>query len=206
MLFICRVFGIMLAIAFFATASAADTESEIRGCESCHGDGGASVHAPIPVIGGMSAFYLEEQMLAYQEGRRPCDEVEYPEGPRKGEAGNMCEEAAGLTPQQITEMADYFSQKPFVVPEQSHDQALAKKGKKLHEQHCSKCHSEGGGLAFDDAGILAGQWRGYLLDTLEAFRADKRWMPEKMITKIENLSDADVKALVEFYVSQEPLE
>jgi len=188
-----------------ATAAPA-TDSVIKDCEQCHGQNGASTHAPIPVIGGMSAFYLEEQVLAYQEGRRPCDASAYPEGPRKGEEVTMCQAVEGLSKDQVSEIAAWFESKPFVPPQQPVNADLAAKGRDIHQAECAKCHSEGGGLAFDDAGILAGQWKGYLKQTLAEYRAGKRWMPEKMAPKIEALSDGDLAALVEFYASQEPVE
>lgn len=198
--------GLALAVAASAAPAAEEVSKIIDDCESCHGDGGASKHEEMPVIGGMSAFYLEEQLIAYQEERRPCAEVEYPAGPEKGEMGDMCEEVEGLTEDQIKEIASYFADKPFVVPEQEHDPELAKKGEEVHNAKCRKCHTEGGGLAFDDAGILAGQWRPYLEQAFEEYRNGERWQPEKMKPKMDDLSDGDAEALIEYYVSQEPVE
>lgn len=190
-----------------ATANADDDVATIlEDCQTCHGKDGASTHEEIPVIGGMSAFYIEEQLRAYQEKRRPCGEIEYPAGPEKGEKGDMCKEVKDLNEDQVAEIAAYFADKPFVVPEQEPDAALAGKGKSVHETNCRKCHTEGGGLAFDDAGILAGQWRAYLNQAFKEYRSGDRWMPEKMKPKIDELSDADIEALVEFYASQEPAE
>jgi sulfide dehydrogenase cytochrome subunit len=196
--------AVMIASAW---AGAGDNlESSIEGCESCHGKDGASEHEEMPVIGGMSAFYLDAQLRAYQDGYRPCVEIEYPEGPKKGEITDMCKEVKGLTGSEIENIAAYFSEKPFVSPEQEFDSALARTGQGIHDQHCRKCHSEGGGLAFDDAGILAGQWRPYLKHAFVEYREGERWQPEKMQPKIEALSEADIEALIEYYVSQEPVE
>lgn len=201
------VLAIMLLSPDFTTAAPSDAlEQTIDDCESCHGEGGASSHENIPVIGGMSSFYLDAQLHAYQDGYRPCVEVEYPAGPEQGEMGDMCEEVEGLSDQQISAIADYFAERPFVVPDQETNPDLVAKGENLHQQHCAKCHSEGGGLAFDDAGILAGQWRGYLEQTFEEYRTGERWQPEKMAPKMEQLSDDESSALIEFYVAQEPVE
>lgn len=187
-------------------APAHSTQAIIEDCESCHGQGGGSKQENIPVIGGMSAFYLDAQLHAYQDGYRPCEQVEYPAGPEQGEMGDMCEDVEGLSDEQISQIADYFAEQPFAVPDQRADPELTARGEDLHQQHCAKCHSEGGGLAFDDAGILAGQWRGYLRRSFQEFRSGKRWQPEKMAPKVEELSDEDVRALVEYYVGQEPVE
>jgi sulfide dehydrogenase cytochrome subunit len=198
--------GAAIGFGAASTAGAEDVSKLIEDCESCHGKGGASRRENIPVIGGMSAFYIEEQLRAYREDRRPCHEVEYPAGPEQGEKGDMCAEVENLTEDQIAESAAYFADKPFVAPDQAHDAALAAKGRKIHESNCRKCHSEGGGLAFDDAGILAGQWRPYLRQTFDEYTAGKRWQPEKMQPKIEALGGDEIEALIEFYVSQEPTE
>ncbi|MBK79985.1 MAG: hypothetical protein CMQ43_03590 [Gammaproteobacteria bacterium] len=187
-------------------ASAQDIAAIIDDCESCHGRGGASAWKDIPVIGGMSAFYLDAQLHAYQDGYRPCGEVEYPAGPERGLVGDMCEAVDGLDATQIAAIADYFAEQVFIVPDQQADRQLAEQGEELHERLCAKCHSEGGGLAFDDAGILAGQWRGYLQQSFRQFRAGERWQPEKMAPTVEQLDDRDVEALVEFYVTRAPVE
>lgn len=179
-----------------------DIQKIVDGCAGCHGDKGASTHEKIPIIGGMSAFYLEEQLRAYQDKARACVKVEYSSGPHKGETGDMCEAAKDLSEDRVKQVADYYSKQPFVPADQQFDAALAAEGAKIHERRCSKCHSEGGSLAFDDAGILAGQWRPYLEETFKEYRTDKRWMPDKMKPEIKPLSDSDVKALIEYYVGQ----
>lgn len=195
----------LLAPALFVPALSAQGMPAAAGdCEQCHAAGGASLTPEIPVIGGMSAFYLEEQLLAYQEKRRPCVATSYPDGPKKGEATDMCAAVQALSKAQLTELATYFAEQPFVAAKQPVNSELAAQGGAIHETHCAKCHSEGGGLAFDDAGILAGQWRHYLELTFKEYRSGQREMTEKMKPKIEALSDADVQALVEFYISQEP--
>lgn len=197
---------LVLVPAITTAAPSGELERIIDDCESCHGEKGASSHENIPVIGGMSAFYLDAQLHAYQDDYRPCEQVEYPAGPEQGEMGDMCEEVEGLSDEQIAAIADYFAGLPFVVPDQETDPDLVSQGEDLHQQHCAKCHSEGGGLDFDDAGILAGQWRGYLQQTFEEYRSGERWQPEKMTPKMEQLSDDEARALIEFYVAQEPVE
>ena len=90
-------------------ASAQDIAAIIDDCESCHGRGGASAWKDIPVIGGMSAFYLDAQLHAYQDGYRPCGEVEYPAGPERGLVGDMCEALDGLDATQIGNIARYIN-------------------------------------------------------------------------------------------------
>lgn len=200
------VVGAALVAGFFMLSGpvqAAGVQDKINQCESCHGKDGASKHEDIPIIGGMSDYYLEGEFTAYQKELRPCPDVKYPEGPNKGQTTNMCKIAKDLSEDEAKQIAAYFADKPWVPAKQDFDAALAKKGQSYHEEHCSKCHSEGGSLAFDDASILAGQWRNYLEESFKEFRSGKRWMPEKMEPKMKELSDADVKALIEFYVSEQ---
>lgn len=58
-------------------------------------------------------------------------------------------------------------------------------------------------MAEDEASILAGQPKGYLLTSLQEFKAGKRSNDEKMNKAIIAMSDADLKALAEYYASQQ---
>lgn len=197
--------AVYLTLGLLASTAWAESSGDIQGliddCAACHGDKGASTNEEFPIIGGMSAFYLEEQLLAYQK-ERPCEQVAYPDGPREGETTDMCEVAKALTEEQIQELAAYYAEQAFVPADQEYDPELAAEGASLYEHHCKKCHSRGGSLAFDDAGILAGQWRHYLEKTFQEYRAKARWQPEKMEPKMDALSDEDVKALIEYFISQ----
>ena len=73
----------------------------------------------------------------------------------------------------------------------------------IHERDCAVCHTDGGSNAEDDSGILAGQPMGYLEMMLAEYRATERDQPEPMQKKIAGLSDDDVKALVNYYASQQ---
>lgn len=151
----------------------------------------------------MSAFYLEEQLRAYREtGVRPCATVEYKRGAHpKGAKDDMCAIAKRLTETEIAEIAAWFAKQPFKPANQPFDAAKAAVGAKLHAQRCEKCHSNGGSEPLDDAGILAGQWRGYLENTLREQRSGKRVMDEKMAPRVRELTEQEVQALIEFYVS-----
>jgi sulfide dehydrogenase cytochrome subunit len=103
-------------------------------------------------------------------------------------------------------MAEFFSQQKMQRQPQEVDAKLAKKGMKLHEKYCEKCHEDGGRSTEDDAGILAGQWSPYLHYTMSDFLDGKREMPKKMKKKVEELQakggDDAINALIQFYGSQ----
>ena len=78
------------------------------------------------------------------------------------------------------------------------DAALAAKGKSAFDDSCDKCHSEGGSVAGDDAGLIAGQGKPYLEAQFKQFDDGSRSMPKKMKKKYEALSGEDKAAIIEF--------
>lgn len=180
-----------------AQPKAADT------CVECHGEKGISTEDSIPTIAGASSFFLENQLVIYKEEARPCAKEEFSESEHKEvQAADHCALAKNLSEAEVGELASYFSGLEFQPADQPVDQALAKKGASLHQKHCDKCHTEGGSLALDDAGILAGQWKPYLMEQLRHYKAGSRWQPEKMKPAMDELSEEDMKALVEYYASE----
>lgn len=183
-----------------ATAAEAPQAVE-QTCANCHGKDGLSDDGDIPIIAGASAFFLENQLLIYQEEARPCVAGEFEEV-QEVDAESHCALAATLSEEQVVEIAAYYSEQPFQPADQPVDQALADSGESIHNRSCDKCHTDGGSLALDDAGILAGQWKPYLIEQMKHFRDGERWQPEKMQPEMEGLSEDDIKALAEYYASQ----
>ena len=189
-------------------------------CAGCHGTDGASVGPASPSLAAMNPEYFTEVMQGFRDG--------------KVYSTIMGRIAKGYTDEELALMADYFGGKPFVAADQAVDEGLVAKGKKLHDKFCEKCHTEGGkplvaatkgeaqdqvkGQAKDEddeedgeAGdeeyqILAGQWTPYLRYAMEDFRADRREMPKKMKSKLNDLltkeGDGGLKALFAFYASE----
>lgn len=184
----------MLAAAPF-TAASAGVDDMAKKCASCHGADGNSKHEEVPNIGGMSAVYLHDTMMAYQAGERPGKKFKSDDG----DETDMNAVAKKLTEDDINAIAKYYAGKKFVKHEQKVDSAKAATGKKLFKKECEKCHSEGGTVADDDASILAGQWKAYLQHEFELFSSEEREMPKKMRKRFEGLSDEDKANLIEFF-------
>ena len=182
-------------------AAAADIATLIQPCEDCHGKDGVSQESNIPTIAGNSSTLIVYALESFRDKTWPCEDVKYPAGAHKGETSSMCKSAENLSDDDMESIADYYSEKPFVRAKQSFDAELAKTGKGIHELHCRKCHEDGGSSPEDDAGILAGQWTPYLEEQFEQYSSGKRPMPEKMKPKFEELSQDDIKALIQFYAS-----
>lgn len=162
-------------------------------CAGCHGTDGASVGPASPTIGGMNAEYFVEIM----EGFR--DDSIY--------STVMGRIAKGYSDEEIAAMAGFFAGRPYVPAKQEFDAKLADKGAKLHDKFCEKCHSEGGKVIEDEEYyILAGQWTPYLRNAMADFRDDRREMPKKMRSKLDDLlakeGDDGLTALFAFYASQ----
>lgn len=170
-------------------------------CANCHGKDGLSDDSAIPIIAGASAFFLENQLIIYQEEARPCVEAVFEEADPKP-AANHCALAQDLSEDEVTALSEYFADLQFRPAAQAFDAGMAETGAALHDRHCDKCHSEAGTFTLDDAGILAGQWKEYLASTMQDYISGARWQPEKMQPKVEELSEDDVKALLEYYARE----
>lgn len=191
----------LFALALAGGAWAADVNSLVEECASCHGKDGAGTETDVPIIGGYSAKYLAVSLTNYKNKARPCPQVKYRSGAHKGETMDMCTVAGKLADADVKAIAGYFAAKPFVRAKQTADAAKAAHGKQIQEAHCKKCHEDGGSSADDDAGILAGQWMPYIRHTFEEFSSGERPVPKKMKPKFDELSKDDVDALVNYFGS-----
>jgi len=192
-----------LAIAALALALPAFAAGADAGCGDCHGKDGASPESDIPSIGGVSEQYLLDSMAAYRDSKRPCAETAYRAGDKKRPKTDMCKIAAKLSADENAKVAKEFAAKPFVKAKQKFDAGKVAAGKKVHDTQCEKCHSEGGTLADDDAGILAGQWMPYLKETFAQYTKGTRPQPEKMKVKFNALKPDEQEALLHYYASQQ---
>jgi sulfide dehydrogenase cytochrome subunit len=191
----------LLSLTLAGETWAADAAKLAESCADCHEKDGVSHDMDVPTIGGMSAPYLVDTLTAYKNKERPCPEAKYKAGAKKGTKTDMCQTTKDLAEGDIKKLADYYAGKKFVHAVQNADPVLAKKGKAIHEQSCEKCHTEGGTVASDDGGILAGQWMPYLREQFKDYSAGKRPMAKKMKPKFEKLQQADLDALINYYGS-----
>jgi sulfide dehydrogenase cytochrome subunit len=158
-------------------------------CAGCHGTEGKSVGPAIPSLAGYSTSYFVETMEKFQSGDRPSTIM-----------GRI---ARGYTEEELETMAEYFAEQPVYKAKQTVDAAAVKKGAKIYDKGCAKCHDEGGSLPDDDAGILAGQWLPYLKYSIDDFKSGAHEMPKKMKKQIKKLSDADIDAVLQYFASQQ---
>lgn len=184
-------------------AFAGDLDAIIEDCNGCHGDDGVSQWTDMPTIAGMSQFVHADALYIYRDEERPCAESEYRQGDTSRPARTMCAVVADFDDETIEAVAEHYAALPWVAAKQDFDASLVDAGKALHDDLCEKCHTDGGSNPDDDAGILSGQWIGYLESTFAEYAADERDQPSKMRDKMEQLSEADTKALIHYYASQQ---
>jgi cytochrome subunit of sulfide dehydrogenase len=195
----CTTMLVTAAWLCLGSAVFADIGDNVKSCNGCHGAENLAKNNAVPSIAGLPEYYHSDQLHFYSDNERPCGEA----ASSSGEKTSMCAVAADLSDDQIDELAAHYAALPFVPAKQASDAALAAAGKLVHERDCAVCHSDGGSNAEDEAGILAGQQMGYLKMTIAEYRGGKREQPEPMQKKLNALSDDDVKALLNYYASQQ---
>jgi len=154
-------------------------------CAACHGADGRPVLPVYPILAGQTSRYLYLQMRDFQEGRR-VNEL-------------MTPMVAGLTRDEMRELADYFSQlKP---PNQSFkvDPEKARLGKlKSDETLCTMCHL-GGFAGQNEIPRVAGQNYDYVVKQLDDFKARRRTNDAGNMTSVANtLSAKDIENLAHY--------
>lgn len=194
---------VIAGLTIWIQAARADVAAIAAGCDGCHGENGISSQDDMPTIAGIDAFSHSEALFVYAERARPCATVAISSGPDAVTEGNMCDIAAAMSEGDIEEIAEHYAALPFVPAKQPFDAALAEAGKAIHDKSCGRCHSDGGSNPEDEAGILAGQWAGYLRTTFAEYAAGERDQPGRMKQVMDPLSDDDVEALVNYYASQQ---
>jgi len=186
----------LLAAGGLATGSAAAAMPDAgtmlaNTCLGCHGPGGSSTGPATPTIAGMQPESFLEAMKGYKEGTRP--------------ATVMDRLVKGYTEDEIKAMAAVFAKQPFVRYAQKVDDKKVAEGKKLHKDHCEKCHVDEGMKDEDGSSVLAGQWLPYLRFAMEDFQGGGREMPKKMKSQVEKVQEKGPDALdslLQFYASK----
>lgn len=154
-------------------------------CVACHGPGGNSTQAQYPILAGQTSRYLYLQLRDFKEGRR-SNEL-------------MSPMAAGLSRDDMRELADYFSgQKPAPQTFNANSEK-ARLGKlKADETLCTMCHL-GGFAGQNEIPRLAGQHYDYIVKQLQDFKARRRTNDAGNMTSVSNtLSDADIENLAHY--------
>ncbi len=171
-------------------------------CDDCHGKNGISEHGEVPTIAGLSRYYFEQSMAAYRADARACPPTPYRSGDLNRPKRGMCEIAKKYNEKQSAQMAASYASKPFKAAQQVTDPAMVARGAKIHQADCERCHTKAGAVADDDAGILAGQWKEYLVFSMNDMLQGTRPTLPKMLSKLQALKAEEIEALAHFYAAQ----
>jgi sulfide dehydrogenase cytochrome subunit len=200
-----RSFILVATLSMVALPDSADASKiAVEVCSSCHGAGGVSLNPLVPTLAGQPYTLIEDNLLAFQAGKRSCSPHRDDGSPAATLAQTMCAIVGDLDAQEISEVAQYFEGLVFVRAEQPFEPALANRGRQLHrELGCDRCHADGGRETLGMAPVLAGQWTPYLRRALEAVNQGERQGPEMMNAPIRALEHDEIDALLNYYASQQ---
>lgn len=178
----------VLGLAILASASLAQTAApppKAETCAACHGPNGNSTQPQFPILAGQTSRYLYLQLRDFQEGRR-SDPL-------------MTPTVAGLSRDELREMADWFSkQKPAPQPFKV-DPQKARLGKlKAEETLCTMCHL-GAFAGQNETPRVAGQHHDYIVKQLSDFKNRLRTNDAGSMTSVSGtLSDEDIENLAHY--------
>ena len=165
-------------------------------CGACHGPNGQATAPIYPSLAGQNAQYITKQLTDFVAGRRVNE--------------TMSPQAQDLSPQNITELAAFFSAKPPRIGRVANADSVAQ-GQALYTQGnaaanlpaCASCHGpEAHGTALLPR--LAGQNARYLTGQLQDFNLRQRTNDNAVMHDIAaKLTPADIQAVTN-YLTQLP--
>jgi cytochrome c553 len=162
---------------------AATFEAELQLCASCHGRrGGVPSDHSVPIIWGQQAAYLARQLNEYRSGDR--------------DSQIMSSIAESLNDGDLLRISDYFGNAKWPAPSMavlpSQPAAIAT---------CRACHGEdlsGSTSASGTAPRLAGQFSGYLFETMAAYANGERTGSAQMTSLMQGLPSANRRAIADY--------
>jgi cytochrome c553 len=166
-------------------AKALSIAEKAEGCAGCHGQDGKPIDKSIPIIWGQQLGYIYIQLRDFKRGDRK-NEIMQPI-------------ASALEKQDMLDIADYFSKKPWPdlgqprASKEVSDRALSAN----RSVGCTGCHLD----HFQGDGTvprLAGMSRQYLTKTIADFRARARANNPGMSDLMLATSPDDLAALSEY--------
>lgn len=194
-LFLLTAIALLLPSFAFAKGDPVKGKTKALTCSACHGQDGNSMNPEWPNLAGQHEKYIIKSLRAYKDGTR--------------NAVLMASQAAGLSEQDIENLAAYYSSQ--TVAKQTADPALVKQGERIYRggdmdrgiSACIACHGPSGrgnrGAGYPS---LAGQHATYTANQLLAYRANTRQTDADMDQVMRNvsalLSEAEIKAVASY--------
>lgn len=158
-------------------------------CQGCHRpDGSGRPDGTYPQLAGQHATVLIKQMADIREGRRDNQKM-FPF------AGKHV-----ITVQEVADIAVYLQTLKIPHDNGKGPGTALDRGRELYKKDCQSCHGENGeGNEKKFYPVLAGQHYQYLLREIRDIRDGKRRNANpKMVKVVQNYSDGDMSAVVDY--------
>lgn len=181
-----RIFAVA-ALLMLSTVALGEIPRKATTCVACHGQGGVSGNPEWPNLAGQKRTYLVNQLTAFRDGER--------------ENALMAPMIAGLTDQEIQELADYFTSQPINIAANG-KAALVAAGQN-RAAYCIACHGMKGVTVNEEWPNIGGQQAKYLENQLRAFHTGDR-ENGLMQNIVKTFDPADFAALAAFFSQLEP--
>lgn len=160
-------------------------------CAACHAVDGNSVVTLNPKLAGQHPEYLQKQLMEFKSGKR-ANAV-------------MSGMAAGLTDDEMKDLAAYFSTKKLTLGQASKNGA-GSLGEKIYRAGnaatnvpaCAACHGPTGAGIPKQFPRLHGQHADYTLAQLKTFRTGERANAPMMMAIAAKMTDAEMAAVADY--------
>jgi len=160
-------------------------------CAACHGADGNSAITLNPKLAGQHPEYLEKQLTEFKSGKR-ANAV-------------MSGMAAGLSEQEIKDLAAYFAAKKLNLGQATKNGA-GSLGEKIYRggvmatgvPACASCHSPNGAGLPKQFPRLGGQHADYVLAQMKTFRTGERANAPMMMAIAAKMTDAEMAAVADY--------
>jgi len=178
-------FCVALILSASPLLSQAEMPAKAGSCIGCHGPNGNSTMPGIPSLAAQNSRYIYLQLRDFQEGRRSND--------------MMTPMVAGLSKDDMREIADYYSKQKLTSKGFKADPDKAQLGKaKADETLCAMCHL-GEFVGQNEIPKVAGQNYDYVVKSLTDFKAKNRTNDAGNMTSVAGtLSAADIENLAHY--------
>jgi cytochrome c553 len=180
------------ALPIFAADETNPAEKTVQTvCAACHAVDGNSVISLNPKLAGQHPEYLLKQLTNFKEGKR-ANAV-------------MAGMVANLTPEDMKNLANYFSTQKFTLAKAKSNGA-GSLGEKIYRggiaasgvPACASCHGANGAGIPKQFPRLAGQHADYNLAQLRAFRLGERANAPMMMTIAAKMTDGEMQAVADY--------
>ncbi|MEN8803944.1 MAG: c-type cytochrome [Thiogranum sp.] len=188
------VFSLVIGVSpAFAGGDAGAGKTKSATCAGCHGMDGNSANPDWPNLAGQGAAYTEQQLKAFQTGKR--------------QNATMAPMAAPLAEQDIADLAAFYSTQTVKVG--AAEKSLVEDGQKIYRggnpasgvAACIGCHGPAGkGNPAAKFPALSGQHAKYVENQLNAFKAEERDtdVARMMRNTASNMTEYEIKAVASY--------